>query len=63
LGYKEVVTFTDPTGDTADRYFGAAYASLFPGRASLSGPRVRPFPQQAGGSRGPNTVASNPYWY
>jgi hypothetical protein len=34
LAYKEVVRFTDPSGDTADRYFDAAYASLFGRRAA-----------------------------
>jgi hypothetical protein len=63
LGYKEAVTFTDPTGDTADRYFGAAYASLFPGRASLSGRRVRPVFYYPETTRGPNSDASRPYWY
>jgi hypothetical protein len=28
LGYKEVVIFTDPSGDTADRYWDRAYVSL-----------------------------------
>jgi hypothetical protein len=28
LGYQEVVKFTDPTGDTARRYFDQAYARL-----------------------------------
>ena len=63
LSYKEVVEFTDPTGDTADRYFSAAYASLFPGRASLSGPRVRPGFYSSETTRGPNSEASRPYWY
>jgi hypothetical protein len=39
LGYKEVVVFTDPSGDKADRYWDRAYATLFgpgnPGRVGL----------------------------
>jgi hypothetical protein len=39
LGYKEVVVFTDPSGDKADRYWDRAYATLFgPGNpARVSG--------------------------
>jgi hypothetical protein len=29
LGYKEVITFTDPTGTTAERYWNQAYARLY----------------------------------
>jgi hypothetical protein len=29
LGYKDVVTFTDPTGDTAERYWNQAYTRLY----------------------------------
>jgi hypothetical protein len=31
LSYQEVVKFTDPTGDTAERYFDQAYANLYRG--------------------------------
>ena len=30
LKYQDVVTFTDPSGDRAQRYFDQAYARLFP---------------------------------
>ncbi|HJR70063.1 MAG TPA: hypothetical protein VKA43_08495 [Gammaproteobacteria bacterium] len=33
LGYKEVVTFTDPTGATAKRYWNQAYTRLYAGTA------------------------------
>jgi hypothetical protein len=29
LGYKDVVEFTDPSGDTADRYWDQAYVNLY----------------------------------
>jgi hypothetical protein len=29
LGYKEVVEFTDPSGDTAERYFDQAYTTIY----------------------------------
>jgi hypothetical protein len=33
LGYKDVVTFTDPTGGTAKRYWNQAYTRLYAGTA------------------------------
>ena len=37
LKYKEVVTFTDPSGDTADRWFRQIYARLYTPRQSTAG--------------------------
>ncbi len=38
LGYREIVTFTDPTGRTAQRYFDQAYASLYRPPVSAADP-------------------------
>jgi hypothetical protein len=51
LGYKQIVTFTDPSGDTADRYFGQAWLQVA-GSAQPWPPR---FPRPSPG------VLSNPY--
>jgi hypothetical protein len=61
LGYKEIVTFTDPTGDTADLYWDQACTRLFGRRYQRSGPN--PFWNGESGSRGPNTPAAVPNWY
>jgi hypothetical protein len=38
LSYKEVVELTDPSGDTADRYFDQAYANLYGRRGAPNAP-------------------------
>ena len=40
LGYKQVVTFTDPSGRTADRYFDQAYATLYRPPVAAANPRA-----------------------
>jgi hypothetical protein len=40
LGYKEIVAFTDPSGDTAKRYYDQAYASLYRPPVSAAMPRA-----------------------
>ena len=54
LRYKDVIAFTDPTGETADRYWGRAYAILFePGDPSRE--NVRRVSRNSGGGIWPNT--------
>ncbi len=54
LRYKDVTAFTDPTGETADRYWGRVYAILFesgdPNREN-----VRRVSRNSGGGIWPNT--------
>lgn len=70
LGYKEVVEFTDPTGDTADRYWDQAYTALYgaryqrPASAAPRGSWYPDPPREAGQSRfGPRAgdPALNPW--
>ena len=66
LGYKDVVRFTDPSGDTADRYWDQAYVSLYrrgnpapaPRSAGSGGWMPRNPPREAGQSR---TVGNPPH--
>jgi hypothetical protein len=52
LSYKEIVTFTDPSGETADRRFRQIYAELY-GPAQST---VNPSPGRQEGYRAPGSL-------
>ena len=56
LGYEEVVTFTDPTGDTAQMRYRAAYARLNPPNTGFRASSPWPQPDVGGGG---NSTASD----
>lgn len=58
LGYKDVVEFTDPSGDTANRYWDQAYVNLY-GRGAFKPSSPRYFPQAVIDRPGPAGAANH----